>query len=295
MGTDTAALIEAAGKMAASEVVKVPRGDGSQASVLVLPEGREVHDIKPILDSYLPAPERKRGTAQLTTIESFIAHANRFKGTNSAVFADDNPDAPKLLSVIDYHEASAGSPRFCEHRGSYAFPVSDEWKAWKAIHDKELTQIKFAEFLEDRIGDVTAPGKAGEGVWGFVEQLGLPLATAAELLELSRGLTVNVDHRVANHTNLSTGEGRVHFETEHKDASGAQIKVPGGFALSIPVFRNGVKYKIAVRLRYRVSGGITWRCMLYRTDLTFQDAFGEACKRVQDETSLPVFTGKPET
>lgn len=293
--TETGAIAEVLRELSDAEVFSIERGSSDVRSVLVLPEGKSVHSIKEYLDEYLPAPERKRGTAKLTTLQSFVDHANRFKAAHSAVFAVDNMESPALISVLDYHEEQSGSAHFGEHRGFYQFPVSDEWKAWMAVNGRELSQKDFAEVLEDRIGDVADMTGASERVWSVVEKLGVVLAAPNELLALSRGLSIYVNSKIAHHTNLATGEGRLQFETEHRDQSGSPLKIPGGFALAIPVFRGGASYRICVRLRYSVrEGRVFWKLALYRPDLSFRDAFDEACKEVVEKTQLPLFVGSPE-
>jgi uncharacterized protein YfdQ (DUF2303 family) len=295
--SENAALIAFAKEQLANRLIDIERGAPEASQVLILPRDLSVHSLKPLLDEYLTAPERKRGTAKLTSLASFIEHTNRFKDAESAVFADDTPKAPKLLSVLDYHAGGTGSPRFCEHRGRYDFPLSEAWAAWAAVDSVAMPQRQFAEFIEERVGDVLDPAQGGDTVWSAAELLGTMVATPAQLVELSRGLSVNVESKVSENVSLSSGEGRIRFETKHADAAGAPIKVPGGFGVAIPVFRGGPPYKIAVRLRYRVepgTGRLTWTLKLYRTDLVFDHAFGEACDLVRKETGLPVFVGMPE-
>lgn len=295
--SENAALIAFAKEQLEPIEWKIERGDSNSAKVILLPTGMAVRSIKPLLDEYLTAPERKRGTAKLTSLASFIEHTNRFKDAESAVFADDTPKAPKLLSVLDYHEGGTGSPRFCDHRARYDFPLSEAWAAWAAVDSVAMPQRQFAEFIEERVADVLDPAQGGDAVWSAAELLGTMVATPAQLVELSRGLSVNVESKVSENVSLSSGEGRIRFETKHADAAGAPIKVPGGFGIAIPVFRGGAPYKIAVRLRYRVetgTGRLSWTLKLYRTDLVFDHAFGEACDLVRKETGLPVFVGMPE-
>ena len=68
-----------------------------------------------------------------------------------------------------------------------------------------------------------------------------------------------------------------------------------GFAVLIPVVKNGPAYQDPVRLRYRVVGGrVLWKFSLYRTDLIFEEMIREAVAKVEKETALPVYRGKPE-
>jgi hypothetical protein len=125
--------------------------------------------------------------------------------------------------------------------------------------------------------------------------LGGTIAGPSRLLDLSRGLKVNEDTKVATAVNLSTGEGQIQFEASHKDEAGAPLRVPNIFLLGVPVFEGGPCYRLPVRLRYRVSQGtVRWIVQRYRPELTSTDAFTEACQVVRDKTGLPVLLGTPE-
>lgn len=295
------ALIDAIERLAPAEVVSISRGDKDAIELLIVQDGQTVHEVKPFLDQYLPAPERKRGTATLTTLDAFIAHAVRFKDEHSAVFADDNPMLPKLVSVLDYHEPGNGSPRFGDHRGRYDFPMSEAWKEWNKVSGEEMSQRDFAEFIESRITDVVDPKEGGDKLWDFAEGLGILVATRTQLVELSKGLSVNTESKIAEHHNLTSGEARIRFEQTHKGADGSPIVVPGGFGIAIPVFRGDPPYRLAVRLRHRVQRApigerdrVFWTVSLYRADAAFADAVQIACAKVIDETGLPLFNGSPE-
>lgn len=307
--TNTQALIDFVAAHAKAEIVQVEGQNGQPLTdVLVLPAGLAAHSVKKYLDEYRSAPERRQGNATFTDLASLIAHANRFKDADSALFACDDRSKPHITAVLDYHRAGAESaPRFGRHRGVYNFPLSDEWKAWMAANGKGMAQSDFAAFLEDRIVDVIpppdfvhadfdGPDSPDKKLADLAELLGGNFAGPAKLMEMARGLSVNQAARVKNAANLSSGEISVQFETEHQDTQGQPIKVPNLFLIAIPVFVNGAAYRIAVRLRYRLDGGsIKWSYQLYRTDKVFDHAFDEAVARAATETGLPVLRGQPES
>lgn len=294
---ENAAIIEAAKRYGAAEVIELGKGGPLVLSVPGSSGGRTIQSVKPLLDEYLKAPERKRGTAAMTSLESFITHVNRHKDKNSVVFAIDDPKAPSLLAVYDYnHGGEKGDPRFGQHRASYSFTLSDEWQAWmRAGGCEAMTQEAFAELIEDRISDVMKPEEGGDTIKEFAVNLGIDLASPQRLMTLSRGLKINVSSTVTNAVNLSSGEGQLQFTEAHKTEAGDVLRVPGGFALAIPVFRLGESWQVPVRLRYRQKGpAVTWTVGLHRTDLIFATAFKEAVKTAAADTALPVFFGKPE-
>lgn len=298
--TEAKAVADLVRELLEPSIVQVT-SEGKTVEVLVAPKGTEVTSVKDLVDEYRDKPERIIGTAQLTELDSFIAHVKGHKDDDSALFADRTPTAPALLAVYDYHpivEGTTGAAkeaRFCGHRARYSFPISDEWTAWTQKSGQQMTQAAFAEFIENRIADIVDPVNALDSSRAIVDKLLCTFAGPSRLIDLAKGLSVRVESIVANKQDLQSGESVIRFETTHKDDKGAPLEVPGAFLLQIPVFRRGAAYQIAARLRYRVrEGKVTWWFDLFRTSETFDHAFGEACERATKETEVPLFYGTPE-
>lgn len=288
---------------------------GAEAPIVLTRDGEgnqtvEELDVS-VFNDYLPNPRDRRGIARMTSLVSFIDHANRFKDDASAVFACDDRDKPSLTAVLDYSPGGAIStagdgtpvnfPRHGRHRTTYAFPFSDEWQAWTGKNAEAMTVPQFAAFLEDRIGDVAAPGEFPIPAYAekYIERIGGQdrIASPTDLVILSRGLKINENAAVAETHNLSSGEGEVLFSTEHTDArdsTGAPLRIPTSFLIGIPVFRNDGYYAVVARLRYRTKPVLNFSFELYRVDLVFDHAFDTAVAKVEEGTSLPVFRGSPE-
>jgi uncharacterized protein YfdQ (DUF2303 family) len=278
------------------KLLTVTAPDGAEAPAFLAPGAIALRSVKALVDEYRTAPERRKGTAELTELESFIAFVKRFQDEHSVLFADRKTDAPSLTAVLNYNEMTAeGAPRFGDHRARYAFPLSDEWKAWTGSNAKPMSQADFAAFLEDRVVDVTDASSALDTARKVMEALLCSFASPSKLLELARGLTVRVNSIVANQQNLANGVSRMQYETTHADERGAPLEIPGAFLVTIPVFRGNEAYQLAARLRYRVKEGkVTFWYELYRATETFDHAFTEACKRASAETELPLYMGNPE-
>ena len=278
----------------------------SGVEVLATVADGAVYPLAPdFFDSNRDHPRFRRGTAAMTSLDSFIAHVNRFGDDDTAVFADDNRQAPRLTAVLDYHRADdagqcVGEFRHGKHRTTFAFPLSDEWKAWVKANGLVMTMGEFALFLEDRIGDIAIAGDDfPEDVARFVAINGGAdsIADYATLVELSRGLKVYEQANVEEATNLTSGEGHIRFSVEHqtRNQTGGSIRVPTMFFVAIPVFNKGPFYRIGARLRYRKTAeGVKFWYDLYRADRSFDHAFAEAIERVDAETPAAVFYGAPE-
>lgn len=308
---ETRALMEDYNKVDVQIIVEPDTG----AKALVAVAGGTVTPIpSATFDNYRERPLHLRGTATLTSLDALIHHINRFKDVHSVVFADDSRSEPSLTAVYDYHEpANDGTDpatgradasdiaRHMRHRSHFAFPLSDEWLAWTMANDTKMSMVEFAEFLDERVIDVLylIPGEdeISEDLQKYIDTAGgdTTIATPQKLVELSRGLQVNESSVVREVNRLQSGEGQILFQTEHTDANGEPLKVPGLFLIGIPVFRNGPFYRLAARLRYRKTpGGILFWYDLWRVDRTFDHAVSEACERVRVETGLPVLLGQPE-
>jgi uncharacterized protein YfdQ (DUF2303 family) len=298
---DAAAVIETVKDLSKVELIDLPVIDAQKGIRLIaLPAGKELHSLKDYYNEFREAPDRREGTATMTTLDSFIAHVNRHKNEDSVIFMDDrDPKQVRLIGVIDYNRQGAdGAARFGRHRAVYSFPMSDEWNAWNDISRRELAQSEFATFIEDRIADVRAPADAGASVRKFAEELHIELATPARLVEMSRKLALHMETRVMQATNTSTGEFAIQYEEQltSNEPGGARASVPAGFFICIPMFRGGAGYPMPVRLRVAKSGGaIKFRIALYRADLALEDGLKLAMDKVKTDTKLPVFRGAPET
>lgn len=287
----------------APEIINLKSPDGIGAECLAVPTvevgGRlsvRLESTSRFYDEYRPNPVRRKGTADLGDLASLVEHINRFKDGDSAVFANPNRNGPSITAVLDYHRAgSGGTPRFGVHRSHYAFPISDEWGAWTKAAGDEMTQTNFAEFIEAHIVDVTEYDPKFESAANFADKCGITFATSAQILELSRGLSVNVEGKLAATVNLQNGVKQIQFTESHSGENGQPLKVPGAFLVGIPVFRGEIGYQLCVRLRYRKSGAsLVWIMELWRHEEVFDTAIKEACDMVKKATELPLLVGTPE-
>lgn len=282
--------------------VMIAAPDGSaQAPVLVLPQGLQVHSLEQELAKYRDRPKRRTGTATAETLESFIELTKRFADNDSAVFARNDPKAPTLLAVLDYHPAGAYTPpRFGTHKLKYAFPLAPEWQAWTEACNDWMDQGSFAALIEDRIDDILPPpdlnsDPSAADLKNILRVTGGKIADQLEMITLSKGIKINETAKAAQQVDLQSGQGTLIYETEHKDGSGNKLQVPPLFLIGVPVFERGTVYRLAVKLRYRLfEGKVRWRVDLHRPDKVFQHALDQAFSDVREKTALPLYLGSPE-
>ena len=287
----------------APRIENIESPDGVRGQFVIVPtvEGDgevsvKLESLKEFYDEYRLKPIARKGTARLGDLASLIDHINRFKDPDSVVFANTDRTSPAITAVLDYHRIGAtGEPRFGLHRSHYSFPVSDEWKAWTGACSKELSQGAFAEFIEAHIVDVIEYSPDFLSAALFAEKCGLTFATPAQIMELSRGLSVNVEGKLATSVNLQNGIKQIQFAESHTGENGALLRVPGAFLVGIPVFCAEARYQVCVRLRYRKQGAsLTWIMELWRHEEVFDAAIKDACDKVEEATQLPLLVGTPE-
>ncbi len=290
---------------------------GVKAPMLVLPDvGGKLAavSLKGEIDKYRDRPERRAGTAKLEDLASFIAHANRFKDADSAMFVSGDPASPSFTCVLDYHErvnlgddgkAPSALPRFGVHRGSYRPVFSAEWTAWTGASGSPMTQEAFANLVQGRARDVRdiehSDERLGELALWFAKRFARGLlpeefyASSAKMLELSEGLTATITDRVGDVQKRESGATKITFESDRS----TDVEIPAAFVIEVPVFRGGDLWQLPVRLRYTVrshgdSKRAEWRIEVFGAERTIADVVKDMGETVREATDLPVFVGSPE-
>jgi len=294
--------------------------DPTKPKLASVPNHRIITDQSPafVAAAELFQPLQRKGTAKLGDIDSLIAWTNLFKGDSSVLFAVTDRVNPSLTAVIDYHMPGAPTltgerdalAQHCQHRGTFAFPMSNEWKAWQAVADRRLDKDDMGEFLEANAKDVMDPtpgilagdpDKADLAEWetrliNVARRIEGRFGQLHELLMLSRHFKVFETSDLEDASNRDTGEQVINFKSEHVDERGAKIRVPNLFIIAIPVFEGGALYRMPVRFRYVKKGAnLTFVLSPYDAEASFDAALRIEAHKARDETGLPLFMGRPET
>lgn len=248
--------------------------------------------IKPLIDAYRQMPERRKGVASVTTLQSFIDLTNRHKDEDSVLFGKTSWPSPKLTAVLDYHRED-GSARNGTHRVVYDFPVTDEFTAWVKLDAELMPQDAFAAFLEEHAAELASPEPEERQL--YEPFMNVRFAEPMELLQLSRHLEIHVNSSFKQGEILQSGERVVEFTEDHHNSAGEKVDVPGLFMVSVPAFIDGVPVRIPARLRYRARGGsVTWFYQLYRWEVFLREQVKSDLDVAAAATDLPSFEGAPE-
>jgi uncharacterized protein YfdQ (DUF2303 family) len=239
-----------------------------------------LNEVLTTADKRAPAPARRKGTAKLDELASFIDHINRFKAPESVVFASSK--VCELIAVYNYHPEGPEQNKAAwgDHRAVYGCPISDTWKRWRDFCRTRRGQEELAEFIEDHLEDLTS-GKKNES-----------FPTPLSVLEIMRDLRIHTKGRFEKKMNRATGEYSLVCKQEHESSSTA---IPRTFLIGLPVFEGGALHRVEVRLRLRLLEGTPrFELSMHRYREIEAAAFAEVRKAVAEKTGLPVYAGSPE-
>lgn len=247
--------------------------------LVLLPGGFEVTD----LEHMLSAPTRKKGTTILNDAESFIEVVNDQKNDGTRLFSTINP--PSFTAVFNY---TAAEPGWRDHIAQYNAPLSPEWGTWIAQDKRQVSQVELAQYIENNLVDVIAIEPLPES-----RHPGSP--DGATLLEVCR--TLEAKKKVDFQSSMRLADGSTEF-TYNEDVQGSAKKgtllVPEQFTIAIPVFENGEKWRVDVRLRYRLHDGgqLSMWIELIRAHKVIDAAVKELRASISQKTGLTVLNGK---
>lgn len=242
--------------------------DGGQA--ILVPEGYRAERYSP-LEAPLP---RIRQAVTLHDAASFIAYVNRYKTSETRLFAEPgflaNGQA-HVVGVIDYHEPSAA--KYGVHVVNYVPRYSDQWRFWSKLCAAPLKQVAFAEVIEEARADIRDP-------------------EAAHLLDIVRTFKANKKVDFDSVVYQPGGDVRLAY-SEQTQQQGSSGVLPEVMQLGIPVYFRGTVYAVPVFVRYRVGGGaVEFQLKLDRSDVIEDAAFGELTADISKHCEIEVYLGR---
>lgn len=238
--------------------------EGLDQPVAIVPEGFTA--IK--LDPFLAVPRRVVEHITLNTLDAYIAYVKDWRRDATVIFADQGQRS--LRALIDYHEDNA-KPQWADHSANYTARLSRQLDAWSSRNGQNLDQAAFADFIEERVLDVSQP-------------------SGAELLELATNLQVITKATFGSVIKLASGDFDLKYAEKKQQGS---VKVPEKIVLGIPLYHNGPAYQLTVRLRYRVHDGkVVFSYKIVDLDLALEHAYNEIVAKVTAElTGTKVYQG----
>ncbi len=227
------------------------------------------------LERFADNPRRKRATVSVDDQASFADYVNQHKIPSvTALFGRVSESGGSFSGVIDYHEQGVSGANWGEHRVSLALTLTPEWRTWIARNGSALSQVDFAEMIEDNLPDIIAP-------------------PAADLLEVVQDLTAKKDVNFKSTARLDNGQvGLLYDEQIQTSKRDGQIDVPREFTISIAPFVGSAPVGITARLRFRINDGhLSFIYKLNQPHKVLENAFDSARKYIASHTELPVLLG----
>jgi uncharacterized protein YfdQ (DUF2303 family) len=244
---------------------------GGRVMHIAVPKGFTVQAIDN--EASLASPRVLKGTAALTSLESFLDYVKRHAEPATVVWADFDPAKNKLAfrAVFDEHAnfGSATRPGWRRHAATFTPELSKEWLIWTGSNgpEKNKGQLEFANFIEDNADDIAA----GEG-----------LPSSIQMLEMALNFEASQDKRVKSTVRLQSGGVELEYVNTDDAETVMKMRMFERFQLGIPVFRDDKSgFAVLAKLRYRVSSGkVTFWYELRRPDKVHKVAAEDLIKRV---------------
>lgn len=269
---DAEAIIEFAKEHA--EVKRLT--DQDYHEVFAVPHGFRIETVD--LEPFGARPARKRGKVTLHTGDAFAGYVNHHKISDAtALYAD--VEARRIVAVLDDHISGDTSAGWGEHRAVLALRHTPEWKAWADRNGRLMSQVQFAEHVEDNILDIVEPA-------------------GADLLELAQTFQATTKVAFKSSQRLSSGEQQLTYVEEVDAKAGAKgdIVIPAEFVLALAPFEGCDTYRVTARLRYRINGGeLAIGYVLNRPEDVVRDAFDQILVGVESTVELTAYRGAEPT
>lgn len=266
-------------------------------------------------------PSTATGESAHQTMESLIAHVARHRDADSVAWLKVDGASASLRVVYDYHRAEANptpdrpyhAPRWMERTASYVFPVSEQFKAWRDISGKPMTQDVLATFLEAHITELRDRSNASPRVMDIARALVATeddspvtdeaalaiIGSPSQMLRMARRMAMEVNTFAEEdrdeHGNVSIVYRNEAQATEVKGGEKVRLRLPLLAIVEVPVLNGGTPYRLPIRIGTKVaSNRVQWTLTVHRADLAMEDAINDASIAFAGATGLPVFRGTAE-
>lgn len=284
---NTAAALAFAANVTEPRVVAV-NFEGREEQILITRDGSgntATDLVRDLCAAHATAPEQRKGTIDVHSVDTFIAFVNRDKRPDSVIFADVG--ARKLTAILDFHGRADTAPRFGHDRIVYGFKLSRQLETWLNASRSPMSQRQFAKLIDDHLGDVCeerpVPGSVAAE---FARRRNVSLAGPADLVAFTRTIATKSATDSEEIYDENTGAVSIQYKKRNdvKTPDGQPITVPQAFALKVPVLNGpgATEFTIAARLRFDIGpGGILWTIDINAIDVYIAAAIEECLVTVR--------------
>jgi len=163
----------------------------------------------------------------------------------------------------------------CREVVTWQLTTPPEAKAWLDIDGKALTQVQFAEFLEDNAGAIVSPDQA-------------------DVVEVARTLQAKKDVQWKSGQRLQDGTVDLVFNETIQAKAGERgdLSVPETLVLRFPLWEGCEPEDFKARLRYRINDGqLVFVVRFLGLDGRKRAILKDLAGAVEHRTELTVFLG----
>jgi uncharacterized protein YfdQ (DUF2303 family) len=258
--------------------------DPEHLRMVVLPnEGGQWTLTTVDLEQYAAHPRRQKGAIKVRDVDSLIAYVNRHKDTGTLGFADSNGH----ITIVLNHHHDDGEPGWRDHTVTLERVQHTAFKAWMAQNQQWMTQEKFAEFLDVRMGEIIEP-------------------PGAALLEIAEFFQSNTTIGFSSSKLITNGRVQLHYVEDVTAVGGKEgnVTVPVVFNLLMRPYRDSKpppdgqpdreQFVVTAKLRYRLAQGkVSFMFMLGEELEEFMDGlYADVIAAIEAETDVTVLNGQ---
>lgn len=214
----------------------------------MVPQGFAVES----LEQFQRRPNRHAADHRFVSIASLVEYLNRFARPETMIAAD--AEKAYIECCIDGDKVE--EPSFKEHRASFIAQQSDKLRAWRGICGKQMSQVQFGLFLEERAIDVVVP-------------------EAASVMEMV--MTFDATKKVQFKSSLRLHDGSRQFQYVEDNEARGGVTLPDHFIILAPVYRGMEPQRIKFMVRYRIEeGALRFSVQMHDEEQVMREAF-ERC------------------
>jgi uncharacterized protein YfdQ (DUF2303 family) len=244
--------------------------DVLDGKAVLVPKDWRVEDT----EAYEKRPRRVHETVKAETLSGFLGYLRRYHFSDTTlIFA--SPHTPSFEAVFDYHSPDKG-PRWGDHTCRFRPDESDRMDVWTHNSGRMMSQMDFAEHIEENAEDVIDPDPAR-------------ILEIATQFEATRNVQFKSVERLSGVSDLQ-------FHYEEETSGKGDLQIPERLEIGIPVFKGMAGWKITARLRWRLTQNeikIGYKLLsLARTRREAAQALVDQVEEVAEELSLPIFEAR---
>jgi uncharacterized protein YfdQ (DUF2303 family) len=241
MEKENGSEVEAIALLAQRAVAPVMNKREDGTAYAILNDGR-------VLEVSAVVPARKVGELTVADLASLVAYVAKHRGGGTLIMVAWNGQAVVVRAVLDHHAKDLAGWR--GHVVEAKIQATPAWNAWLGNDRKELKQAAFAEWLEDRLGEVVTPA-------------------AAELMDVVRSLEASAGASFKGSVRLDNGDRAFAYQhtTEAKAGQGGELVIPSRIGIELALLRGTARQVVLARFKYRLTpDGLLLRYEIERRD-----------------------------